>query len=542
MPAEPRAPFLAALLQQVRTGGWLFHTPGHKGGKAGDREWRTLVGPAQALDLDPPWLPSAAKPGEVRAPAQVVREAEDLLARAYGASRSLFLVNGATAGLQALLLATTAGGTLLLPRNAHRSVLGALALADAWPLYLPAAVDDRWGLPTAPRLPVPPRFPAVQAALATYPDYYGLACDLAGWRAALVAGARSAALATGGQASATIPLLVDEAHGPHLPWLSQSMAPGRLPRPALELGADAAVQSPHKLLGSLVQSAWLHLAPPRPTGRVAVEASRVEAALAALTTTSPSFLLLGSLDAVRRWAEAEGRAAYGRLADLSQEIRAAVDAVPGLKCLDEAEAVRMGYVALDPAKVTVSVRELGLTGPEAAAFLRWRGIQAELADPCNVLFVLSPADTPESGAALLEGLRALSQAAARPVDRARLTAGRRPGTPSPGEIAALLEEVAALAPERACSPREALLGPSEQVLLGRAAGRIAARPVGVYPPGIPVIAPGELLTPAHVRLLERLAAAGLPADGLERSSDAREGGADEYRLPVVARRGGGAVI
>ncbi|MDI6871696.1 MAG: hypothetical protein QME79_10145 [Bacillota bacterium] len=505
------APFLEAVLRQATAGGQVFHTPGHKKGRAGDPRWRDLLKGALSLDIDPPALPSPAAPETAVAPAAAVKAAEELLAGLYGARRSFFLVNGATVGLQALLLATVAGGSLLLPRHAHRSVFGALALADAEPVYLPGAIDPFWGLPLAPRLPSPPRFPAVQGVLAVYPDYYGLACDLAGWRDALTGGTRHAQPTAAGP----IPFLVDEAHGPHLPFLPGCSSPETpLPRPALELGADAVVQSPHKLLGSLVQSAWLHLAGERPTGRAAVDPARVEAALSALTTTSPSFLLLASLDATRRWAAAEGQEAYRRLAGLALETRAAIAALPGLRCLDGPEALRLGYVALDPAKLTVSVRDLGLSGPEAEAFLRWRGIRAELADPLNVLFLLSPADTPETTSALVAALAALAKAAGRPADRARLTARRPTGAPPPEETAALLGEVMALPPERALSPREALLRPSEAVPLGQAAGRVAARAVGIYPPGIPVVAPGEVVTAAHVELLGRLIAGRLRVDGL----------------------------
>ncbi|MGE5553824.1 MAG: aminotransferase class I/II-fold pyridoxal phosphate-dependent enzyme [Betaproteobacteria bacterium] len=514
------APFWEAVLRQARAGGQIFYTPGHKRGRTGDASWRGLLQEALALDLDPPALPSPSAPESAVAPSVVVREAEELLARLYGARRSFFLVNGATGGLQALLLATVAGGALLLPRNAHRSVLGALALADARPVYLPGSVDPFWGLPLAPRLPSPPRFPAVQAVLATYPDYYGLACDLAGWRETLTAGARHLHPA----GDEPLPLLVDEAHGPHLPFLPSRPADGfPLPRPALELGADAVVQSPHKLLGSLVQSAWLHLAGERPGGRYAVEARRVEAALVTLTTTSPSFLLLSSLDATRRWAAEEGREAYRRLTELAGEARERINALPGLRCLDDQEARRLGYVALDPTKLTVSVRELGLSGPEAEAFLRWRGLHAELADPLNLLFILSPADPPETISALVEGLAALARAAGRAADRARLTADRSPGAAGPAETAALFSRVLALPPERAVTPREALLAPALPVSLGQAAGRVAARAVGVYPPGIPVVSPGEILTPAHVELLQRLIAGGLRVEGL----------ADEDRVEVV---------
>jgi lysine decarboxylase len=506
------APFLEAVLRQAKVGGQVFQTPGHKRGRAGDAGWRSLLGAALSLDLDPPVLPtpqSASLP--VAAPSAVVRVAEELLAGLYGARRSFFLVNGATGGLQALILATAAGGAVLLPRHAHRSVLGALALADARPVYLPGALDPFWGLPLAPRLPSPPRFSAVQAVLATYPDYYGLACNLAGWRETLTAGARH--LRPVGDKP--LPLLVDEAHGPHLPFLPAGDSPeDALPRPALALGADAVVQSPHKLLGSLVQSAWLHLAGERPGQPALLDPGRIEAALSTLTTTSPSFLLLSSLDATRRWAAEEGRDAYRRLTDLAREARERINALPGLRGLDEVEARRLGYTALDPVKLTVSVRELGLAGPEAEIFLRWRGIHVELSDPFNLLFILSPADTPESLSALIDALRALAGAAGRPVDRARLIAARPPGAAAPEEVAALLGQVMTLPPERAASPREALFAAAEPVPLGQAAGRVAARAVGVYPPGIPVVAPGEVVTPSHVELLQRLVAAGLRVEGL----------------------------
>lgn len=502
MGRQDAAPFLEALLRLAFAGGQAFHTPGHKGGQMGDPQFRRLLKDALALDSDPPALP-VAEPDEdgewSELPGEVTRRAETLLSDLYGSQRSFFLTGGTTQGLQALALAAVEpGAAVLMPRHVHRSVTGALALAAATPAYLPASLDDFWGLPQAP---VPPAAcpPAVGAVLLTYPDYYGLAVDLTAWRKA-VDGWRTAA---GG--ARALPLLVDEAHGAHLPFL-----PGA-PVPALAGGADAVVQSPHKLLGSLVQSSWLHV------GAGAVDPARVATALSVLATTSPSFLLLASLDATRRWAAQEAAAAYRRLGALTAEVRARLDALPGLRCLGEADALRLGYAALDPFKLTVSLRELGLFGAEAEDYLCRHGIRPELADPFNLLFVLSPADTRESLDALVEALAGLSDQARDPDGRARLTRRRPPGARGPAEVAELLRVASAEPPATATSvsPRTALLAPSVALPFDQAVGRVAARAVGLYPPGIPLLAPGEVVTRECTGLLRAFRAAGLRVDGLE---------------------------
>ncbi|MGE5508679.1 MAG: aminotransferase class I/II-fold pyridoxal phosphate-dependent enzyme, partial [Chitinophagales bacterium] len=411
-----------------------------------------------------------------------------------------FLTGGTTQGLQALALSTLAPGAgVLVPETAHRSVTGAAALAAARTWYLPAALDEFWGLPRAPE---PPALcpPTTQAVFLTYPDYYGLALDLAAWRRAV----DRWRTAPGGQPE--LVLLVDEAHGAHLPF-----TPGP-PEPALAGGADAVVQSPHKLLGSFVQSSWLHV------GAGRLDPARVATALSVLATTSPSFLLLASLDATRRWAAREAKAAYVRLAELVDHVRARLGGIPGLRCLSGEEARRLGYVALDRFKLTVSVRDLGLFGSEAEAYLAGRGLRPELADPFNLLFVLSPADTAESLSALVEGLACLSAEARTPEGQARLTARRPAGAGGPEAVAALLRQVhegppAPAAP--ALPPRAMLFAPSIALPLTKAVGQVAARPVGVYPPGIPLLVPGETVSRERVELLRAFQAVGLRVDGLE---------------------------
>src|SRR5690606_34189788 len=282
-----------------------FHTPGHKQGRGAPCDWAAAVGPG-ALGLDvadvlisPRWDDSWTA---------VLAAAEGLAARAFGADFCHFLVNGPTAGVHAMLLAAAAGGKVIVARNSHRSVIGGLILADAWPVYVEPVPHGPTGLwlppPVDAWIQAMDEHPDAAAILVTYPTYDGAALDLAALAAA--AAARGVAV------------LVDEAHGAHF-----GLHPALPPR-AVAAGADLSAQSPHKLLGALTQGSWLL----GRAGRVAPDA--VAAALGILQTTSPSALLLASLDVARRQAVQEGAAMVEAAMARAAAIRAHAAGVPGL--------------------------------------------------------------------------------------------------------------------------------------------------------------------------------------------------------------------
>ena len=261
-------------------------------------------------------------------------------------------------------------------------------------------------------------------------------------------------------------LLVDEAHGAHLQFSD------KLPPSAMDAGADVAAQSTHKILGSLTQTSMLMLR----RGQVDVE--RVKRAASLLQTTSPNQLLLASLDIARLQMQIGGHNLTQKAVELSRTLRGELKKIRGLKTFD---AVK--NFSLDTTKVTVNVNDLGLAGHEAEEILRQRlRVQCELSDAVNLLFLITFADTAETIAALVDALKNLPQRSPKKF----LTP-----PPLPYEISAA-----------ELSPRETFYAPCESVSLREAIGRIGAEEVTLYPPGIPLIMPGEKISARVIELIQ----------------------------------------
>jgi arginine/lysine/ornithine decarboxylase len=411
---------------------------------------------------------------DLHRPAGIIAQAQELAARAYGAAQSFFLVNGATAGIQALLLAVGAGGKkVLVARNCHHSVLGGLILAGAEPEYLAPLVLQRFGfcagVETARVAQAFAAHPDAVALLDVRPNYYGVADDLS---------AQAKLAAAAGKL-----LLVDEAHGAHLRFHPS------LPADAMACGADAAVQGVHKMGFSLTQAAMLHL------GKNFPDRQGVADALSMIQTTSPSYLLMASLDLARRQMVLRGEEGLEYTLRLANVVRRQLALVEGLATLTE-EDLPQGWT-MDGTKLTIAVHGLGLTGFEALELLAQRyRIHLEMADFNNVVAFLSPATTVEECENLIRAFHDVSRRDRRPPVEARSFSG-----------------VCMPTPLRRLSPRAAWLAPWEKAPIGEALGRICAETAAVYPPGIPVICPGEEITP---EILEYLAMAGklnLPCHG-----------------------------
>jgi arginine/lysine/ornithine decarboxylase len=386
---------------------------------------------------------------DIHRPQGALLKAQRAAAALYGADRTFFSVNGTTGALQALILGSVLPGEkIVLPRDVHRSAIGALILSGARPVYVAPEFDTEFGIalppPAAALAAAFAGAGAVKALLLTSPNYYGLAADTR--EAARIAHENGALL------------LVDEAHGAHLGFHE------RLPASALSLGADASAQSTHKLLGALTQSSLLHVK----QGRLAIEP--IAEAMSILTTTSPNQLLLASLDAACRQLAGAGRAMTEKAVKLADYMRAKLAETDGLRLLSPPQG---GARFFDPTKITVNVAGLGLTGFAAADFLRKRKIAVELADGANILFLITYADKRAAVDAALRSLRELARRKKAP----RGICGAPP-----------------LARKLVLTPREAFYGRRAHVPLSDAAGRVAAQDITFYPPGIPLVLPGELIT------------------------------------------------
>ena len=459
-------PYLDALRAYSARDPARLHVPGHKGGPGADAGLLEAFG-ERALRLDIPALTYGIDLGpEPTAFAQ----AQQLAAEAWGADRTWFLINGASQGnLAAGLALAHQGGEVVVQRNAHSSTIDALVLSGLRPAFAAPEVDAELGI--AHCLSVDAleralaRAPAAAGVWVVSPTYFGAVADV---------GALAALSHEHG-----LPLVVDEAWGAHLAFHEE------LPEHALAAGADLVVSSTHKIVGSLTQSAMLHLGH---GAGARINEQAIDRAVTLTESTSPSALLTGSLDAARRQAAMHGRELLERALRTLRETREQIRAIEGLEVLDERLAGRPGVFAYDPLRLAIDVRGIAASGYELAPLLREiDDINLELYGQHLVVAVFGMSERDYGEAPRL--VRALQAAVLR--------VGLDPG--------GTRESFAPAPPwgELAMTPREAYLGAQEVVPASSAAGRIVAESLATYPPGIPNVLPGERLTPQTLAYVQR---------------------------------------
>lgn len=494
-----RTPLFDAMVSLAEAKKVSFHTPGHKSGKGISTRFRKFVG-SKIFTID---LTTLDEVDCLQKPVGVIKEAQELAAEAHGADRSFFLVNGTTVGNHAMILsAVRPGDEVLVARNAHKSILAGIILSGATPRFFLPRFDADLGIAVnvsadAARAAMRDH-PRARAVTVTSPNYYGIAADIP----AVAAAARQHDKV----------LLVDEAHGPHLHFHPA------LPPSAVDAGADLTVQSTHKIVGGMTQASMLHLTEGR------VDGARVAAVLQMLQSTSPSYILMASLDLARMQMATEGRKLLGKAIELAEEARTRINRIAGLRCLSADQVRSWGDFRLDVTKLTISVRGIGLTGYAASTALNTEfGIQVEMADLYNVLVIVSIGDRRDDLDRLVGGLEGLA----------------RRSPPPPGGRPA---DIPAVPPVQeatlACSPREAYFSPHTLVPLSQAARRVSADIITIYPPGIPILVPGEVVSQTAVEYLRFLGERGARIDGVMDLvgglRDGRHPGAPEPQVRVLA--------
>ena len=461
------APLAEAVLHYAGLGVLPCHTPGHKGGRGAHPMLHRFL-TEEGLRAD---VSLSAELDDLHAPTGCIRAAEELAAEAYGADAAYFMVNGTTGAIHTMLMASLApGDVLLVPRNVHRSIVGAMILAGVRPVYLQPEIDTRLGIAMGVSLHTVKQavreHPEARAALFVYPTYYGVATELSAIADVLHA--------------YDMLLLTDAAHGAHFAFSDE------LPPSAMAAGADLSAESTHKLLGSLTQSSML-LARGR---RVPEE--RIRAASGIMQSTSPNEILLASLDLARAQMAEEGRERLAAAIPLANDLRRRINEIEGLWAFGTEYTGAHGCAALDPLKITVQVTGLGLSGFAAEEELRRRGVAVELADARNVLLLLSYADGAREAERVYAALRDMAATCA-------------PMCTSRGAAAFLsLPPI----PEMGMEPRAAYFAPRECVCVASAEGQIAAETVVFYPPGIPVLAPGDVIDGVTLAYLAAMKAVG----------------------------------
>ncbi len=467
---QSRTPYLDAFVDYCERNPGRFVVPGHKGGTAADTGLSEAIG-LRALEMDiPAGMPGIDVGSDIEE--NYFQQAQELAAEAWGATRSWFLVNGGSGGNHAVCLAFAhTGKGVIVQRNAHSSTIDGLILAGLKPHFVAPEVDAELGIAHCATPESIERAigesPDAIAVLITSPTYFGAVADVES-----VAGIVHAA---------GLPLYVDEAWGAHLHFSS------RLPASALECGADLVLSSTHKIVGSLTQSAILHLG-----DSAYVDERVVDRAVTLIESTSPSGLLSVSLDAARRHAVMDGEELLSKGADALADLREEIRGIAGLDVLDERIVGRPGVHAYDPLRLVVDVRGTGATGHRISELMREvDDINMELASENVVLasFGLGE-DIATAGERLLVGLRhAVERAGEGGPDLGPFA------TPPPWGPTAL-------------SPREAFLGPQEVVPFEQAEDRVAAESLAAYPPGVPNVLPGERLTAATLTYISNSIAHG----------------------------------
>jgi lysine decarboxylase len=416
-----------------------FTTPGHKRSPE-------LADPLLAVDL-----PLSAGADDLHLSGDVLGRAERLAAQLWGADMCRFCVNGSTQGNQALALAVgRPGDRVVVARSLHKSLFAGLVLAGLDPVWVRPDVDAQTGLALGVRAEsvaaALKQAPGARVVFLVEPNFVGVTSDVA----------RIAGFCR----RANIPLAVDQAWGAYLGFHPA------LPPHVLTLGADAMVTSAHKTLTGFTQSAYLF------ARRGQLDLDRLREGFDALNTTSASAAILASLDRTRALLAERGEELLGRTIALAASARARLDSIPGLQTLGP----DTGW-AYDPTKLVVALAGTGADGLAVERDLFADGVRVELANRDTLIPLITIADTGETVARLVDAL-------SRSVERRR-------GKPRPsGGVSALWS----IEPEAAMSPRDAFFSPRETVGAGQAVGRVAAETIAPYPPGIPAIAPGEVVT------------------------------------------------
>ena len=446
---QDRAPIYEALEEFRKRRVVPFDVPGHKRGR-GNPELVELLG-EKCVGMDV----NSMKPlDNLCHPVSVIREAEELAAQAFGAAHAFLMVGGTTSAVQSMVLSVAKrGDKIILPRNVHRSVMGAMVLCGAVPVYVNPECDDRLGIPLGMRLEEVERAilqnPDAKAVLVNNPTYYGICSDLKG----IVELAHRHGMLC----------LADEAHGTHFYFGDN------LPISAMAAGADMAAVSMHKSGGSLTQSSLLLCGP-------AMQEGHVRQIINLTQTTSGSYLLLSSLDISRRNLALRGRAAFERVCALAQYARDEINAIGGYYAYSR-ELVNGGSIYnFDITKLSVNTLDVGLAGIEVYDLLRDEyDIQIEFGDLGNILAYLSIGDRPREVERLVSALSEV---------RRRF-----------GKDKADLMKQEYIDPQVAVSPPDAFYAPKESLPIEQTAGRVCSEFVMCYPPGIPILAPGERITP-----------------------------------------------
>lgn len=472
---QNETPLFDALKEYVNRDTLPFHVPGHKKGVGMDKEFKSFMGD-NPFKID---VTVFKLVDSLHHPDGPIKKSQELAADAYGSDACFFSIHGTSGAIQAMIMSTVKEGEkIIVPRNIHKSVTAGIILSGAIPVYMQPELDRTLGIahsvtPETVKETLEANKDA-KAVLIINPTYYGVATDIK----------RIANITH----SYGIPLIVDEAHGPHLKFNK------KLPISAIDAGADMASQSTHKIIGAMTQGSLLQVK----TGYVSIP--RVQQVLSLLQTTSPSYIIMASLDCARRQIAIDGEKLLDKSIELSNYVRDEINKIPGLYCFGKEVLDNNGAYAFDPTKITINCRDLGITGYALDTILADKyHIQMELSDLYNTLAVGSFGDTKEGMDKLLSALKEISE--------------EHFGT---GTMKADFIDIPSI-PEQILKPRSAFQSETRLIKLNESIGEISTEFLLAYPPGIPILCPGEKITKEIVDYVAELKRVGLYVQGTEDS-------------------------
>ena len=446
--SQANAPIYEALEKFKKMRVVPFDVPGHKRGR-GNPELAALLG-EKCVNMDV----NSMKPlDNLCHPISVIRDAEILAAEAFGAAHAFLMVGGTTSAVQSMVLSVVKSGEkIILPRNVHRSVMGAIVLCGAVPVYVNPECDPKLGIPLGMSVSAVERAikanPDAKAILVNNPTYYGICSDL---RSSVKIAHEHNMLC-----------LADEAHGTHF-YFGEN-----LPVSAMAAGVDMAAVSMHKSGGSLTQSSLLLAGP-------AMSEGHIRQIINLTQTTSGSYLLLSSLDISRRNLALRGKEAFGGVVSLAEYARSEINDIGGYYAYSKELINGDSIFDFDTTKLSVHTLDIGLAGIEVYDLLRDEyDIQIEFGDLGNILAYISIGDRLRDIERLVGALAEVK---------------RRFGKSKAGLMTQEYIE-----PELAVSPQAAFYADKESLPIDETEGRICSEFVMCYPPGIPILAPGERIT------------------------------------------------
>lgn len=446
-----------------------FDVPGHKRGR-GNPELVELLG-QKCVGLDV----NSMKPlDNLCHPVSVIRAAEELAAEAFGAAHAFLMVGGTTSSVQAMILSVCGrNDKIILPRNVHRSVINAMILCGAHPVYVNPEVDERLGIPLGMRMEQVDKAirenPDARAVLVNNPTYYGICSNLP--EIVKLAHAHG------------MKVLADEAHGTHL-YFGEN-----LPISAMAAGADLAAVSMHKSGGSLTQSSLLLAGPSMSEGHIRQMINLTQ-------TTSGSYLLMASLDISRRNLALRGREDFARVVDLAEYARKEINEIGGYDAYSRELINGDSVFDFDVTKLSIYTYGIGLAGIEVYDLLRDEyDIQTEFGDLGNLLAYVSIGDRKQEIERLVGALAEVKRRF------------QKEGT--------WMKVPEYLSPHVVVTPRDAFYALKESLPIAETKGRVCSEFVMCYPPGIPILAPGEEITEDILKYIEYAREKGCSLTGSE---------------------------